>query len=31
MVEMNVPSQLCLFCGTPNLVKRDKPVNELVK
>lgn len=31
MVEMNVPSQLCLFCGTPNLVKRDRTVNELVK
>ena len=31
MVEPNNLVQLCLFCGTPNLVKRDKPVNELVK
>ena len=24
MVPMNVLSQNCLFCGTPNYVKRDK-------
>lgn len=26
MVEKNEISQLCLFCGTPNLVKRENKV-----